>query len=74
MQIQSVRSETAHRLIINVSLCKSTLWQQVALMEKQLSKLQLFHKLSGQSSIAIKNTSSIYYIEQRWKQNAIEFI
>ncbi len=31
-----------------------------------------FRKLSGQSSIAIKNTSFRHYMEQRWKQNSIE--
>ncbi len=69
MQIQYifVQTETAQ------SLCKSTFWHWVALIEKLYTAVS--RKLREQSSIEIKkikNTSFRYYMERRWKQNAIE--
>ncbi len=73
MQIWSVcgQTESAHRLNINGSLCKSTHWQQITLYMEKLN-YSCFCELRTQSSIVIRNTSFRYYMKRRWIQNAIE--
>ncbi len=62
MQIQSVfvQTETAHRLNMNISLCKSTLWQQVALIEKMNTAVS--RDLREQSSIDIKKIKNTFFL------------
>ncbi len=74
MQIRSVfgQTETAQRLNVNISLCKSTFWHWVALIEKLNTAVS--RNLCEQNSIEIKKikNTSRNYMERRWKQNAMD--
>ncbi len=70
MQIRSVfgQTETAHKLNVNVNPLSDSRWRFI--WKSWITAVS--RELRGWSSIAIKNTSFRYYMERRWKQNAIE--